>query len=96
MTGPGSGSSYGAEFDRLVSSWQVLEDEHDPIHPDRDQCGGVGGCSMMFAAVQLEARMIDQLTQWRRSTAVREGRAACSCDHHGDHAGCDHACECAS
>jgi len=89
-------SRYGAEFDRLVSSWQVLEDEHDQIHPDRDQCGGVGGCPMMFAAVGLETRMIDQLTEWRWSVAVREGRAACSCDHHGDHAGCDHSCECAS
>lgn len=93
---PAEVSRYGSEFDRLVSSWQALEDEHDPIHPDRDECGGVGGCPMMFAAVQLEARMIDELTEWRRSTAVREGRAACSCDHHGDHAGCDHACECAS
>lgn len=93
---PAGTSRYGSEFDRLVSSWQSIEDEHDQIHPDRDQCGGVGGCPMMFAAVGLETRMIDQLTEWRWSVAVREGRAACSCDHHGDHAGCDHSCECAS
>jgi len=88
-------SRYGAEFDRLASSWRVLEDEHDQIHPDRDECGGVGGCSMMFAAHQLETQLIDQLGEWRRSLAIREGRRPCSCDHHGDHAGCDSDCECA-
>jgi hypothetical protein len=58
-------SEYGAEFDRLVNRWKVIENEHDRDHPDRGQCGGVGGCSMMHAAVRLEQEMIDSLIEWR-------------------------------
>jgi hypothetical protein len=63
-------SVYGAPFDSLVDRWAVLENEHDKQHPDRGQCGGVGGCSMMFAAVGLEQEMIDVLDAWRRRTAA--------------------------
>lgn len=59
-------SAYGAEFDRLAHRWAIIENEHDREHPDRDRCGGVGGCSMMFAAVTLEHEMIDALESWRR------------------------------
>lgn len=58
-------SEYGTEFDRLTRRWAVIENEHDRHHPDRDQCGGVGGCSMMFAAVGLEHEMVDALEEWR-------------------------------
>jgi hypothetical protein len=58
-------SRYGAKFDSLADQWAVLERLHDEQHPDRDQCGGVGGCSMMRAATDLEHRMIDELEKWR-------------------------------
>lgn len=58
-------SMYGLRFDQLADRWGVLEAEHDLQHPDRDQCGGVGGCSMMCAAVDLERAMLDELNEWR-------------------------------
>ena len=61
-------SDYGAEFDRLARTWQTIEDEHDKQHPDRGECGGVGACSMMFAAVALQHQMVDALHDWRRET----------------------------
>ena len=63
--GGGVMSEYGAEFDRAAETWRVIENQHDTIHPNRSKCGGVGGCSMMAAAVDLERKMIDALTQWR-------------------------------
>lgn len=61
-------SQYGADFDDLATRWRVIENEHDREHPDRSTCGGVGGCSMMFAAVTLQHEMIDALDEWRRPT----------------------------
>lgn len=58
---------YGAEFDDLAHRWAILENEHDREHPDRNQCGGVGGCSLMFAAKGLADEMIAALTEWRRA-----------------------------
>lgn len=63
-------SVYGTEFDRLAKTWATLEHEHDRQHPDRDRCGGVGGCSMMFAAHDLATQMIDALDAWRRRRAT--------------------------
>lgn len=62
-----SPSRYGAGFDRKVRQWSVLENEHDRYHPDREDCGGVGGCSMMFAAGRLEQEMIEALVARRRA-----------------------------
>jgi hypothetical protein len=58
-------SQYGTEFDQLARTWSVLENQHDKQHPDRSRCGGVGGCSMMAAAVNLEHEMIEALETWR-------------------------------
>lgn len=63
------GTSYGADFDRLAARWAAIEDEHDQDHPDRGECGGVGGCSMMFAAVRLQQEMVGALNAWRVRTA---------------------------
>lgn len=63
-------SEYGTTFDRLVSRWAVLENEHDKQHPDRDQCGGVGACSMMYAAVTLEGEIKDALSVWRKRSSA--------------------------
>lgn len=59
-------SQYGAQFDRKAETWNVLEAEHDRHHPNRSECGGVGGCSMMFAANCLEQELIDALEKWRK------------------------------
>lgn len=59
-------SEYGAKFDALAHRWAVIENEHDKQHPDRSECGGVGGCSMMFAGHTLEAEMINALDEWRQ------------------------------
>lgn len=56
---------YPTEFDRLTETWAVIETEHDKQHPDRGMCGGVGGCSMMAAAIDLQHAMIEQLKIWR-------------------------------
>lgn len=58
-------SEYGAGFDRLADRWRVIENEHDKHHPDRNDCGGVGGCSLMFVAVRLTQDMIESLEEWR-------------------------------
>jgi len=58
-------SQYGAQFDGKAETWRVVENEHDREHPDRSKCGGVGACSMMFAANVLESEMIDALIVWR-------------------------------
>lgn len=58
-------SEYGSVFDQLAHKWAVIENEHDKHHPDRSLCGGVGGCSMMFAANGLETDMIEALEPWR-------------------------------
>jgi hypothetical protein len=59
-------SQYGPEFDRLAEIWRVVEGEHDKQHPDRSKCGGVGGCTSMRSAVDLEQDMIGALEEWRR------------------------------
>jgi dihydroxyacid dehydratase/phosphogluconate dehydratase len=58
-------SEYGAQFDCLAKRWQAIENEHDRHHPDRSKCGGVGSCSMMYAAVGLEQEMVEALGEWR-------------------------------
>jgi hypothetical protein len=62
----GRASKYGRRFDQLAEQWRVIENAHDREH-DRDECGGVGGCSMMFTAVRIEQEMIEALEDWRRS-----------------------------
>lgn len=57
---------YGPEFDLLAAAWANLENIHDQCHPDRSHCGGVGGCTMMAAAVDLQHKMIDALRDWRQ------------------------------
>lgn len=64
-------SRYGRDFDQLADRWATLEDEHDKQHPDRAQCGGVGGCSMMAAAVDLQQEMAEQLRDWRIRRRLR-------------------------
>ncbi|MGK5677543.1 hypothetical protein [Actinoplanes sp. URMC 104] len=64
-------SSYGAKFDKLAAEWAILENRHDKTHPDRSDCGGVGRCSMMATAVDLEHEMIDALEAWRRKRRSR-------------------------
>ena len=58
-------SRYGRAFDNWAEEWGRLENEHDKMHPDRNDCGGVGGCPMMRAAVEAEHMMIDLLGKWR-------------------------------
>ena len=58
-------SRYGKVFDQQADEWARLEGEHDRMHPDRDQCGGVGACPMMAAAVDLERNLVDSLGHWR-------------------------------
>jgi len=68
-------STYGVGFDRLAERWAALEAQHDLHHPDRDECGGVGGCSMMFAATGLEQSMIKELESWRLQKVLPLGEA---------------------
>jgi hypothetical protein len=58
-------SRYGAQFDALADRWAALEAEHDQVHPERSECGGVGACSMMYRAHELETEMTDALEEWR-------------------------------
>jgi hypothetical protein len=61
-------SIYGNRFDQLAQRWAILENEHDREHPDRNQCGGVGSCTMMRAAHTLETDLVELLTHWRLDT----------------------------
>lgn len=36
-----------------------------------------------------------EIRAWREAAGTRAADGKCVCDHHGDHAGCDHDCECA-
>jgi hypothetical protein len=67
---PTTTSTYGYDVDALITRWAHLENEHDRHHPDRDECGGVGGCSMMFAAVRLEHEIIEALEKWRKEAIL--------------------------
>lgn len=58
-------SIYGAKFDALAVRWANLEAEHDEVHPDRSDCGGVGVCPMMRQAHGLEELMGDEMDEWR-------------------------------
>lgn len=58
-------SAYGSTFDRAAETWRVIENEHDKIHPDRSEYGGVGGCTMMRTAVDLQSEMMRALEFWR-------------------------------
>ncbi len=58
-------SRYGEVFDATVDEWKRLENDHDRMHPDRSDCGGVGACPMMREAVGLEHRMVEILEDWR-------------------------------
>lgn len=58
-------SRYGKAFDDLADRWANLEHEHDEVHPERSQCGGIGGCSMMLRAHDLAEKMEEQLEIWR-------------------------------
>lgn len=58
-------TEYGSAFDQAASRWRMLENEHDRIHPNRGDCGGVGGCTMMRAAHDIEVEMMDALEEWR-------------------------------
>lgn len=64
-------SEYGHTFDNMAHEWAVIENHHDEIHPDRNECGGVGGCSLMLAAAQLEQQMVGALDAWRTGTIQR-------------------------
>lgn len=64
-------SKFGRPFDSLAERWAVIEGEHDRIHPDRSRCGGVGGCTMMAAAYDLRAQMIEALEDWRTRRGAR-------------------------
>ena len=61
-------SKYGAHFDDRANEWRRLENDHDRMHPDRSDCGGVGACPMMRAAVHLEHQMIEILNDWRKAS----------------------------
>lgn len=44
---------------------------HDAVHPDRDACGGVGGCALMRAEHDAEQDVIEALEHAaRRKVAV--------------------------
>lgn len=44
---------------------------HDAVHPNRSDCGGVGGCALMRAEHRAETEVIDVLTRAaRRRVAV--------------------------
>jgi hypothetical protein len=39
---------------------------HDAVHPDRNDCGGVGGCALMRAEHDAETRIVDALVEAAR------------------------------
>lgn len=43
---------------------------HDAVHPDRDACGGVGGCGLMRAECDAEQEVVRLL-----EVVARTGRA---------------------
>lgn len=40
---------------------------HDAVHPDRDVCGGVGGCRLMLAEHETARDAVDLLERLARS-----------------------------
>lgn len=39
---------------------------HDAVHPDRNDCGGVGGCNLMRAEHDAEVEVIGRLVETAR------------------------------
>lgn len=73
-------SVYGKAFDEWAGEYARLENDHDRMHPDRSDCGGVGGCPMMREAVDIEHKLINLLDVWRKrntSEAPHQHRASC-------------------
>ena len=64
-----------SQFDRLADRWAIIEDEHDKQHPDRGQCGGLGGCAMMRAEHDLERDLMLALDAWRTGDPEDRDRA---------------------
>lgn len=44
---------------------------HDAVHPDRDVCGGVGGCGLMRAEAEIMEEIRDRLDALARRTNVK-------------------------
>lgn len=68
-------SPYGWDFDEVVREWEALENGHDLVHPNRDECGGVGACVLMRRAHELEQQMIELVNdrRVRLAQAARRG-----------------------
>lgn len=50
-----------------LRQWQDVLRAHDHVHPDRDECGGVGGCALMMAEHTLFAEQVcDRLERLTR------------------------------
>ena len=68
---PDPGKGYGDEFDRLFHIWEVLEEQHEKIHPaEANKCRSVAECSLRFAIGGLEREMIQALRKHRRKSIV--------------------------
>ena len=40
---------------------------HDAVHPDRDECGGIGGCALMKCEHHQEQEVIEEIVETGRA-----------------------------
>lgn len=59
--------NYEHELNTLLDLYRA----HDTVHPDKDECGGVGGCLMMRTEVVQQHQLEDYLHQIAHLDHVR-------------------------
>jgi hypothetical protein len=50
-----------ANANGALTDLSVVVRGHDAVHPDRNDCGGVGGCALMRAEVDAERVLLEVL-----------------------------------
>jgi hypothetical protein len=58
-------------INEAIKQQSVVVRAHDHVHPDRNECGGVGGCALMMSEHDTEVELIRAFT-----AASREGYIA--------------------
>lgn len=59
---------------RAIRDWENVLHGHDAVHPDRNACGGVGGCALMALEYDSRTKVVDMLEEQVRGTGFEVRR----------------------
>lgn len=60
-----------ANFEDELNQYLDLVEAHSKLHPDRDQCGGIGACLMMRTEVDQENELTETYLRQLADSGVR-------------------------